>query len=100
MRMLKDADREMAKITSENISFLCDLKNSRRDKPKAKIAELCGVDPSAVTKWTDGRIVPSVVSLLVIAKYFGVSLEWLVTKHDFSRIDVAKLVSDATTKGE
>ena len=100
MKILKDADREMAKITSENISKLCDMRNSRRDKPKAKIAELCGVAPSAVTKWTDGRIVPSVVHLMTIAKYFGVSLEWLVTKHNFEEIDTTKLLLDATTKGE
>jgi hypothetical protein len=26
---------------------------------------------------------------MIIADYFGVSLEWLVTKHDFSTADAA-----------
>ena len=94
MKKLNERDHEMAQIVSENISMLCSTRLKKSDKPKTEIANRCGVAPSAVTKWTDGRIVPSVVHLMTIAEYFGVSLEWLVTKHDFSSIDIGRMVKD------
>lgn len=80
-RLPKDTGK-IAKIVAENISMLCRTKDSRKDKPKMAIARLCDVAPSAVTKWTDGRILPSVVYLMIIAEYFGVDLMWLLTQHD------------------
>lgn len=100
MRKTTNDHKELAMIVAENITVLCGTKNSRKEKPKMRIAELCGVAPSAVTKWTDGRILPSVVYLLNIAEYFGVSLEWLITKHDFSKINLAKMLTDATDDAE
>ena len=58
------------------------------------------VKAPSVTAWVDGRIVPSVANLVIIAEYFGVTLDWLVTKHNFEEIDTTKLLLDATTKGE
>lgn len=100
MRKLNDKDREMAQIVSENISMLCATKRRKVDKPKVEIASRCGVASSAVTKWTDGSIVPSVVHLLTIADYFGVDLMWLVTKHDFSGIDIEQTLRDAVVNAK
>jgi transcriptional regulator with XRE-family HTH domain len=96
MKKTTEAHAELAKIVAENINALCEMKkSSRKEKPKMRIAELCNVAPSAVTKWTDGRILPSVVYLLIIADYFGVDLMWLLKKHDYSNIDIADLMNNA-----
>ena len=91
MRKMTDRDRELGKVVSENLRTLCDLKRGSQ----RRLAEKCGVHPSALTKWTDGRIVPSVLHMITISEYFGVTIDWLVTKHNFDGINVAQLLSKA-----
>lgn len=73
---------ELAQTIAENINKLC----PSRIAPKKEIAKQCGVSPSLVTKWTCKKpVMPSTDCLLVIADFFGVDLNWLITKHGSTR---------------
>lgn len=47
-------------------------------KPSA-VAVICGISPSTMTRWKHGEYTPKVDKLQVIADYFGVSLQYLLT---------------------
>ena len=99
MRAMTDRERELAKIFGENFQVLCRMKK-KSDKPKGTIAERCGVVYTTVTQWANGSVLPSVAYMLVIAEYFGVTLDWLVKKHDFDTMDLIKLLTNYEPKGE
>ena len=78
--MPKVTDQELAHIVRRNIVSLCEGKKNAR----AQIAKECAVSPSMVTKWTTeaNPYIPGALYLLTIADMFGVTVDWLLTKHD------------------
>lgn len=66
-------------VVKENLNELC----LRERDAKTKMAQVCGISPSSVTKWTSLSQpgVPNIEYLEKIAEYFGVTLDWLVKAH-------------------
>lgn len=56
------------------------LQSLREQKRISRIvlSELCGLDPDAVRKYERGEREPSMKSLVAIADFFGVSVDYLV----------------------
>ncbi len=46
------------------------------------LAELLGVSRQAVSKWETGEAVPELSKLLLLAKTFGVTTDWLLTEDE------------------
>ncbi|MDP4121269.1 MAG: helix-turn-helix transcriptional regulator [Bacillota bacterium] len=55
------------------------------EKKNIKANKLCRdleLSESSITDWKKGKAVPSVKALEKIAKYFGVSLDWLIAGEE------------------
>lgn len=61
-----------------NFSSRLSLLIGQRGVSQRVIASECDLSPGAVTQYTQGRT-PKAEELLRIAKYFGVTMEWLLT---------------------
>lgn len=46
------------------------------------VSELCGLSPDAIRRYERGEAKPTVDSLIAIADYFGVSLDYLCGRVD------------------
>ena len=57
---------------------------SDQDVSVMKLAELCSVNKSTAYYWLQGKCFPNDERLNTIAKYFGVSKEYLIGKEDLS----------------
>ena len=57
----------------------------RNDIRANKLCKDLGISESSVTDWKKGKAVPSVKALEKIAKYFDVSLDWLITGEEGSQ---------------
>lgn len=53
------------------------LRESKRIS-RIVLSELCGLDPDAVRKYERGEREPTMSSLVAIADFFGVSVDYLV----------------------
>lgn len=70
------------KFTNLNFSArLCSLMESSGLKQK-EISEKSGVAAPALINYKNGRNLPSAVELYKLAKFFGCSMEWLLTGED------------------
>lgn len=60
------------------------LKKLRKEKKmtQAELAELFGYSHVAVVKWENGTREPDIETLIKLADYFGVSVDYLVKGHD------------------
>jgi len=69
---------------------------------QARLAELVNVRRSAVSNWesTSNEVVPSMQSLLAVAKACGVSLEWLGTGRGPISVDADALEDVPTANAE
>jgi len=69
---------------------------------QARLAELVNVRRSAVSNWesTSNEVVPSMQSLLAVAKACGVSLEWLGTGRGSISVDADALEDVPTANAE
>lgn len=53
----------------------------RRRASNEEIAEAAGVHPNTVSNWNGGQV-PEGMALLRLARFFGVSPEWLLTGEE------------------
>lgn len=53
---------------------------------QAELAEKINYSDKAVSKWERGESIPDVSVLMTLAKLFGVTIDFLVTKHDNEEI--------------
>ena len=58
------------------------LREQRRISRKT-LSELCGLHPDAVRLYERGEAEPSVVSLVALADYFGVSTDYLLGRTKY-----------------
>lgn len=67
---------ELASIVSENLTSL------RKEKhlTQQELAALIGYSDKSISKWELGKAIPSVDILLKFAQFYGVTLDYLVTK--------------------
>jgi transcriptional regulator with XRE-family HTH domain len=65
------------------VEFRQRLQTLREQKRISRIvlSELCGLDPDAVRKYERGEREPTLKSLVAIAEYFGVSVDYLVGRE-------------------
>ena len=49
----------------------------RQHKSRVVVSELCGLPSDSFRRYERGEAVPTVESMLLIAKYFGVSMDYL-----------------------
>lgn len=54
---------------------------------QAQLSEIIGVSQQAVQKWESGSALPDLDKLVLIAKYFNISLDTLVLGHDSRMIE-------------
>lgn len=79
----KEATMEDLKIIfAQNVISL--RKNSRITQ--AELAEAINYSDKAVSKWERGESIPDVYVLTSIAKFFGVTIDYLVTEHNDKEI--------------
>jgi transcriptional regulator with XRE-family HTH domain len=57
------------------------LKKLRKDKnlTQEQLASALGVGRTTITSWEKGTSLPDVITLIALAKYFGITLDELVT---------------------
>ena len=57
------------------------IKELRSDKgiSQETLADVCGVSMQAVSKWENGQSCPDITFLPLLAEYFGVSIDYLLT---------------------
>lgn len=76
-------DRDaIIQITSHNLRTLFDSQPGS----KAAIARACCITPANVSRWTakENATLPQAEYLLYIAKYFHVTVDWILTEHETS----------------
>jgi len=54
------------------------VKDSRGEKTIVQVAQAIGVNHSTVSKWENGLIMPGADSIYLLAKFFGVSADYLI----------------------
>ena len=69
---------DIREIIAENISALRVEKNMTQ----LQLAEVLNYSDKAVSKWERGESIPDVITLKAMADLFGVTLDYLVTKHE------------------
>lgn len=70
------------KFTNHNFSARLDSLMKTSGLKQKEIAEKSGVAASALINYKNGRNLPSAVELYKLAKFFGCSMEWLLTGED------------------
>ena len=75
--MLKDEDGKT--IFAKRLEEL----RTRQGQSRIVVSELCGLQPDAIRRYERGEALPSVESLIAIADYFCVSVDYLIgrTNH-------------------
>jgi transcriptional regulator with XRE-family HTH domain len=69
---------DLRRIIADNISLLRNEKNMTQ----LELAEILNYSDKAVSKWERGESIPDVITLKAIADLFGVTLDYLVCRHD------------------
>lgn len=54
----------------------------RQKRSRHVVSELCGLHPDAIRRYESGEAVPDMESLISIADYFGVSIDYLVGREN------------------
>ena len=76
----------------ERISELAEKKGIS----KRRLALELGFSPSSFTDWTSGKVSPTAKSIVAIADYFGVSVDYLLERDEYAppvREDERELLS-------
>ena len=55
----------------------------RQHKSRLVVSELCGLHPGAIARYERGEAVPDVSSLIAIADYFNVSIDYLLGRTNY-----------------
>jgi transcriptional regulator with XRE-family HTH domain len=69
---------DLRPIIAENISAL----RTEKNMTQLELAEILSYTDKAVSKWERGESIPDVITLKAIADLFGVSLDYLVCRHE------------------
>lgn len=56
---------------------------SRQRRSRVVVSELCGLPPDAIRRYERGEALPNVESLIAIADYFCVSIDYLVGRTNY-----------------
>ena len=78
------------------------IKELRSDKgiSQETLADVCGVSMQAVSKWENGQSCPDIAFLPLLAEYFGVSIDHLLTGRSHTAENMDKeLFSDLSEHG-
>ncbi len=67
---------ELEKIVAENLSFLRKSKHLTQQE----LAEKMGYSDKLISKWEQGKAIPSIDKLMVLASFYNVTLDNIVTK--------------------
>lgn len=66
-------------------------------KPQYEIAETIGIRPSTISRYMSKKQLPDLRYMIALAKYFGVSLDWLAgldsDRHEIYTDEERKLVT-------
>ena len=74
--------RKIYKIRPEFPKRLRKLRE-RQHKSRVVISELCGLPSNAIGKYERGEAIPSLESLVAIANYFEVSVDYLLGRTNY-----------------
>lgn len=56
---------------------------TRQRRSRIVVSELCGLPPDAIRRYERGEALPNVESLIAIADYFCVSVDYLVGRTNY-----------------
>lgn len=56
---------------------------TRQRRSRIVVSELCGLPPDAIRRYERGEALPSVESLIAIADYFCVSVDYLIGRTNY-----------------
>lgn len=59
------------------------LLRERQHRSRRVVSELCGLHPGAISRYERGEAEPDVKSLIAIADYFGVSVDYLIGRTNY-----------------
>lgn len=79
--------RELRSIVGENIKY-CREKRFPGLGGGKECAEAFGVSPQQWSPWELGKRLPKEKRLKEIAEFFGTTMEWMLTRHNFLEVDV------------
>ena len=60
------------------------------------LAEQLGVSRQSISKWENGDAVPEIGKLRLLAKVFGVTIDWLLSEDELEEISVNSEVEKET----
>lgn len=63
----------------------------RKKLSQEKLSEELGVSRQAVQKWETGSSLPNIARLISIARYFDVSIDWLLSMPDRSTTEELRM---------
>lgn len=75
--MLKDDDGKT--IFAKRLEEL----RTRQGRSRIAVSELCGLPPDAIRRYERGEALPNVESLIAIADYFCVSVDYLIGRTNY-----------------
>lgn len=76
---IADAYEYVSKNFKTNINNI--TKQSSKFKSQAQLAKALNASTTAVSRWFNGKALPSTEQLYNLSKLFGVSVDWLLTEH-------------------
>lgn len=56
---------------------------TRQHRSRIVVSELCGLPPDAIRRYERGEALPNVESLIAIADYFCVSVDYLIGRTNY-----------------
>ena len=64
-------------------SYRLEELRTRQRRSRVVVSALCGLPPDAIRRYERGEAVPNVESLIAIADYFCVSIDYLVGRTNY-----------------
>lgn len=85
------------KQIAENLKMLREEKNLS----KQRLADFCKVSLRSYARYESGETIPSLEVLMALAKYYGVTVDDLLTDSSDIKLDLTKMISyrDIVNKG-
>lgn len=66
----------------------------KRNLTQKQLADIMGIDQTAISNWERGKVLPDNANLLKLANFFNVSLDYLLGRSQTDNVHLALSTSD------